>query len=335
MVDATAIGRFVETGPELRVEVDVENDDAVAGQRLVPAELLTVFDDVILLVVAVVTQEVSTAFVGECGHVGNGGRSGEFLGCEPVHEPALVGGIATGVETAAVVVAIVHEVPVADKLLTTIVEVGESEAVAVFMAEGAEGAIAVVGGQFLYGTVAVDEPGAIAIGDIERIAVEMCHGVLVVAHPPLVGPDGIVASTKTAIAAAFAGIDDKQLVDVSVAIPVVEAPVDVTFEEGVDNIFDEELGILVVRYRTAILRKAVDNDVFEVEDRPELVVALGNEIVADGAEEGFLGEIFRIEYLVPLFERLHLIVLEGTVGKGSQHHQLVEVALVEVAPRLA
>ena len=79
--------------------------------------------------------------------------------------------------------------------------------------------------------------------------------------------------------------------------------------------------------------EAVDNDVFEVEDWSELVVALCSEIVADGAEEGFLREIFRIEYLVPLFERLRLVVLEGTIGKGSQHHQLAEVALVEVAPR--
>ena len=130
------------------------------------------------------------------------------------------------------------------------------------------------------------------------------------------GPDGIVASTEAAIAAAFAGIDDEQLVDVSVAIPVVEAPVDVTFEEGVDNIDDEELGVLVVPYRAAILLETIDDDVFKVENGSELVVALGTEIVAYGADEGFVGEILGSEYLFPLLERLRLVALEGTVGKG-------------------
>ena len=61
---------------------------------------------------------------------------------------------------------------------------------------------------------------------------------------------------------AVTSIDDEHLVDIAVTIPVVEAPVDVTFEEGVDNIDDEELaqaikdcGIGTPATRAAIIEK--------------------------------------------------------------------------------
>ena len=123
-------------------------------------------------------------------------------------------------------------------------------------------------------------------------------------------PNGIIAPTKTAIATALASIDDNHLVDVTIAVPVIKTPRDISFQQGIDDVLHKELRVLVVRYRAAILHKTVNDDVLQVEDGAERVVALRNKIVANGAEIGCLAEILRIENHVPIFHGLHLVAHE-------------------------
>ena len=171
---------------------------------------------------------------------------------------------------------------------------------AVFVADGAEGAVIVLPGQFCQGTVAVDQIGLVAALNGDGFAIDSLLAVLqVFAHPPLVGPDGIASAT---IVHALAGIDDEQLVDVAVVIPVVEAPVDVECFQYFHDVLDQILRILVILLGAGILLGiAADLHIHQVEDDVELAIALGMEIVVDGALKRFLCQVLGIENQVPLF----------------------------------
>ena len=98
----------------------------------------------------------------------------------------------------------------------------------ILVADGAESAVVVAAAQFLYGTIGVNQVCTLSVADGTWLTVMTSVAVLqMFAEPPLVWPDGILAASEASVAAAFAGKDDEQLVDVSVLVPVVDAPIDV------------------------------------------------------------------------------------------------------------
>jgi hypothetical protein len=89
----------------------VEHNNTAARQQLVPATLLAVLDDIVFALATVVAQQVGSTLVRQRRQVGNGRSLEELLGRQPVHQPPLVGRIATGLESLAVVVAVIHNIP--------------------------------------------------------------------------------------------------------------------------------------------------------------------------------------------------------------------------------
>ena len=196
------------------------------------------------------------------------------------------------------------------------------------MADGAEGGADFFRvHDFLHAAVAVDVVLFVAAGDgaVAAVVIELFRGLVhVLGEPPLVGPDGFAAASGIL---SLAGIDDQELVHVAVAVPVVDAPVDVALLQLFRDIDDEVLGVLVVVERAAVLRQGVGQfHEGEVEGEVELTVALCLEIVVQGAREGFLAEVLGVEDLVPLLQRGGVVGLEVLVLEGGHDHQLPAAA---------
>ena len=185
------------------------------------------------------------------------------------------------------IVSRVHQVPIANIFGRTIIEVGESEAVGVFVADGAKGRLNSSSlYNLLHTAVAVDDIRLVATVDGTVAAISLTWLVRVFrmkGKPPLVGPDGVGIVTGVH---ALAGIDDDYLVDIAIAVPVVLAPVDVQRLQGVDNSVDHILRILVVGCRAAVpLNRVGHVDLDKVERQIELAIALGIEVVVNRALE--------------------------------------------------
>ena len=117
----------------------------------------------------------------------------------------------------------------------------------------------------------------------------------------------------------MAGIDDEQLVDEAVAIPVVEAPVDVTLLEHVYDVLDQILRVLIVLIGTSVLLGvAADLHIHQVEDDVEVTIALGQEIVVDGTLKRSFRQVLSIENLIPLLHRGCLVANER---HDRSHHR--------------
>ena len=69
-------------------------------------------------------------------------------------------------------------------------------------------------------------------------------------EPPLVGPDAV----RTTVGIhALTGIEDDNLVDVAVTIPVVLTPVNRLRHQRIDDVVNHILRVFVVKVRAAIL----------------------------------------------------------------------------------
>ena len=132
---------------------------------------------------------------------------------------------------------------------------------------------------------------------------------------------------------ALSGIDDKQLIHIAVAIPVVFAPVDVwILLEYIHNILNQILRVLVIHIGTGILLDiAADLYEYQIEDNAEVTITLVKEIIVYRALERFLRQFLGIENFVPLLQRSIFISNERTVVERHQYRQLVSLPMIEVA----
>ena len=304
----------------------MEDNDATARQFLIPPFLLAVFHDIVFVFKTVITDEICLRLVTKSRNAGLRSGTGQFCRLEPLHEPALMGRVACRTVAASVIVSIVHQIPSTDIFRRTI-EIWESEAMAVLMTDGSEGSRSDT--DFLHSTVTIDQIVFAAIGYLNRIAIDTRLAVLqMLTHPPLMRPYAIAATT---IVHALTGIDNEQLVDIAVAVPVVQTPVNGTCLEHFHDILYQILRILVIGIGTLVLlHLSTDLHILQVKRQIESRIALGIEIVMYGTLIRCLRIIHRIEDLIPLFHRSRLITLKRTVGKSHQHQQLTTVALVEV-----
>ena len=116
-------------------------------------------------------------------------------------------------------------------LCTAVVEVGQSEAVTVLVADGAEATIVLVACQFVDAAIGVDHQTVACRGG------RYFYGlVVIVGHPALIRPDGIIVAS---VVHTLAGIDDEQLVNITVGVPVVWRPVGDNTVEGCQHVLHE------------------------------------------------------------------------------------------------
>ena len=142
------------------------------------------------------------------------------------------------------------------------------------------------------------ELGAAGIG-IDFHAVEgLCSATVSIilsrGKGPLVGPDGGAGST---VGLSLVGIDDIDLIDLAVAVPVIVGEVDVVVDkfQGLD---DHLGGIFVVALSvvSAIvgLGLGYSHRSDDIEREFELPLALSVEVVVHGAFEVAVGEVFLV-----------------------------------------
>ena len=203
----------------------------------------------------------------------------------------------------------------------------------VFVTDGAERAVVIIFGQFGQGTVAVYLVLLAFVGDGDGVAVDTILTIFqVFAHPPLVRPNQIGAR---AVVHAVAGIDNEQLVDESVAVPVVKAPVDMAGTEHLHDVLHQILRVLIVSIRAGIFLSITWHlDVVQVKIQVEVAIALRIEIVVNRALEGCLGQVLRIEDFIPLCQGSFLVALEGPVVELHHDRQLMTLTMIEVAASL-
>ena len=97
--------------PGIAVVIDVEDDEAMSVEVLVPSFQLTVFEQVVFVLVPAVSQDVGDGLRGDGGHIGDEGWFGKFDGLQPSAKHALVAGEACWRSSFAIVLAVVHDVP--------------------------------------------------------------------------------------------------------------------------------------------------------------------------------------------------------------------------------
>ena len=106
----------------------MENEDATAGKTGVPPHRLAVLHDVILILTAIVADKICPTLFCQSRHISYRGCLVQYYRNKPPHQPAFVGRIAWRQVTVAIVVAIVHKIPIIHSFSTTIVKIGKSEA---------------------------------------------------------------------------------------------------------------------------------------------------------------------------------------------------------------
>ena len=190
-------------------------------------------------------------------------------------------------------------------------------------------------GRFLNATIAVNDELLVASSNsaITAIALLLIFYIFqMLAEPPLVRPYGIGTSIGILT---LSSIDDEQLVDVAVTVPVVHAPVDVLRLQDIYNVIDQILRVFVVRRRAVILHKGAGQiDINKVERKVEHAIALGIEIIVDRANKRALMIVLGIENIIPLGEGCSHVALKGLVAESGQHHQLTTVAMIKITTRL-
>ena len=166
--------------------------------------------------------------------------------------------------------------------IVDVVHVGIAETVAELMADGAY-AVDAGGLQFAAAAIGVD---AVAVQSQLLSSLFEC---------PLVGPHRVSAAP---VGLALAGIEEKHLVDLAVAVPVVLAEVQF-IAEGRTSLNDHLLRVLVVALVVvvAVVASVVGqrDGAVDVEGEVELSLALRLEIVVDGATEAHVvGEVLLV-----------------------------------------
>ena len=126
------------------------------------------------------------------------------------------------------------------------------------------------------------------------------------------------------------GIDDEQLVDKAVAIPVVEAPVDMACFQHLHDVLHQETRVLVGCIAGILLGITFHLDINQVKGEVEIAIALCIEVVVYRTLEGFLRQVLRIKDFIPLRYGSGLVALKGAVVEFRQYRQLTTLSMVEV-----
>ena len=171
------------------------------------------------------------------------------------------------------------------------------------MTDGAERAVVIVFGQLSQGTVAVYLVLLVVIGDGDGITIDTLLSIFqMLAHPPLVGPyHGLILVLFLVIVVhSLTGIDDEQLVDEAIAVPVVAAPVDAEGLQHFHDVLHEILRVLVVIIAGILHGIAFHLDVHQVKSKIEVTIALRIEVVVNRTFKGLLRQVLGIENLIPL-----------------------------------
>ena len=151
------------------------------------------------------------------------------------------------------------------------------------------------------------------------------------AHPPLVRPNQV----RTAIVVhAVTGIDDEQLVDEAVAVPVIEAPVDIAGFQLLHDVLHQILRVLVVIIAGILLGIAFHLDIYQVEGKVEEGIALRIEVVVYRTLEGRLRQVLGIKDEVPLCQGGIHVTFEIAVVECRKNGQLMMLAMIEVSTDL-
>ena len=98
------------------VIVDVEDHESAARQVSVPSLLLTILQDIILIGIGIIAYHVGHRLIAEGWHIGDGCRLCQFFHVEPSQYHAFVGRIVGRAIAVIVVIAMIHNVPVANDL---------------------------------------------------------------------------------------------------------------------------------------------------------------------------------------------------------------------------
>ena len=194
----------------------MQDEQAAAGERGVPAHLAAVLQQEVFVGVAAVVYHIAFSTLLEGLHVLHFLGGAQFLGLGPSGHHTLIAGVAAGLIAAAIVGAVVHEVPHKHAHTVAVgagvVEVGIAQTVAELMAHGADTA---------YVALAV-ELGTAGIGvDGHAVELQLAGAVAVLlgrVEVVLMGPDGVGSTT---VGLAHAGIDHIHLVYIAVIVPVV------------------------------------------------------------------------------------------------------------------
>ena len=174
-----------------------------------------VFEQIIFVLIPVVVDDVCLWLIRDGFHVLDGDGAVEHGGREPAAEHAFVRGVRRGHVAVAAVGARVHDIPVVHTpvaAIVRVVEVGQVEAVAVFVAHGADA-------RHLRAARAVEFGGAGVRVDLHAVEREVSVAVL---QPVAVRPNRV---GLCAAGLAISGVDDIYLVHLSVAVPVVFAEI--------------------------------------------------------------------------------------------------------------
>ena len=190
---------------------------AVSVGAAVPALLLDVLHHEVFVRVAAVFDAIRLAAVGGGGE-GYGLLFVEYLNVHPAEELLFIGCVAAGGVAAFVVAAIVHDAPgihAEVARVACVVEVGQAEAVAEFVADGADSVDLAAG-------IAVELATAGVL--VHLNAVELHSGACAAGELPLMGPDGVCVSV---MGFAITSIDNVAEVHYAVIVRVVVAEVDI------------------------------------------------------------------------------------------------------------
>ena len=326
---ALVLGRVVGVvlRPRRGLVVDVQDEQSVAGHAAIPAHVLAVLEQEVLVGVGVVVHDVGIAAFLQRLHALDADGVGELDGLEPSHHPALVGGVAGGQVAVAVVGTGIHQVPVGHALaagVVGVVEVGIAQAVAELVAHGAD-AVDVARQAFQFAAAGVG---------VDAHAVERERRARGRPQVPGVGPDGIVS---TAVGLALAGIDDIHLINLAVAVPVVFRIVDIDIGQlaGLTrHLARTHVVALIVVAAVVRLRVGHRHGAYDVELQFELPHALGVEVVVHRPLEiAFVEVLFVGNALV---EGLAVAALETDVAEVHKDDQAALLAeVVAVAAHLA
>ena len=135
------VGVHTVAAPHIPVVVDMEDEQALSRDTVVPFGMATVFEDIELVVVAGVAEDIGLPSLTHGLHTLEGCAIGEFDRITPAHVHLLHGREIRRTPAFVGVVAAIHQVPLVDhREIETAgrIDVGQAQAVGKLMADGAD-----------------------------------------------------------------------------------------------------------------------------------------------------------------------------------------------------
>ena len=80
----------IYTDPKARIVVDMEDQNATAGQTGIPTFFLAILHELVFILEAVVANEIGSGLISQSRHLRDAGSLSKFYWGEPSHKPPLV-----------------------------------------------------------------------------------------------------------------------------------------------------------------------------------------------------------------------------------------------------